>query len=285
MRRRLVIVVRSSFTGNRRAEERLPAVVAVRLQFGTKAFDGFIADLSMRGCMVLFSDPKVQPPKTEQAVLTLQDGLSISLAVMGITETGIHCRFQAISNAQVDRLNKIMTEARTQNNRYAELCKAAANQATAALKDAVDQGRIPVKDLFDAQYEPVHGTDPVQFTTRYSELTDRLFPAIQERALAADSAIRMVCATDRNGYIPTHNAAFSKPQRPGQTEWNLANSRNRRIFDDRSGLVAATNQLPMVIQTYPRLLDSGHMELLKEVDCPIRIGDRLWGNMRLAFLP
>ncbi|WP_413204723.1 protoglobin domain-containing protein [Rhodospirillum sp. A1_3_36] len=285
MRRRLVIVVRSSFTGNRRTEDRLAAVEAVRLQLGGKTFDGFIADLSQRGCMVLPSDPKIDLPKVDQAILIMKDGLSFSLAVMGMTETGIHCRFQTIDKAQSDRVRKIMTEAQAQNDRYSNLCQTAANQAAAALQSALDQRRIAVEDLFDAQYAPVHGSDPLQFTTRYSELTDSLFPAIQDRTLAADPAIRMVCATDRNGYIPTHNAAFSKPQRPGETEWNLANSRNRRIFDDRPGLVAATNQRPMLVQTYPRVLDSGHMELLKEIDCPIRINDRLWGNMRLAFLP
>jgi methyl-accepting chemotaxis protein len=285
MRRRLVIVVRNSFAGNRRAEERLPAVEGVRLHLGGKTFDAYIADISRRGCMLLLGDPKLEAPKAEQGSMIMKEGLEIALGIMGITQTGIHCRFLRMDDTRDARVRKIMNEGKAQNDRYAELCQDAAGKAAAALQGAADQGRIPFKDLFDAEYEPIHGTDPLQFTTKYLALTDVLFPPIQDGVLARDSVIRLVAATDRNGYIPTHNAQYSKPQRPGDREWNLANCRNRRIFDDRAGLVAATNQLPVIIQTYPRMVDSTTMELLKEVDCPIRLGDRLWGNMRLAFKP
>ena len=90
-------------------------------------------------------------------------------------------------------------------------------------------------------------------------------------------------AVDRNGYIPTHNQAYSMPQRPEDTAWNIANSRNRRIFDDRAGLLAAHNRSPTFCQTYDRDMGGGRVVFLKEADCPIMVDDMHWGNMRLAY--
>ncbi|MGB1026321.1 MAG: chemotaxis protein, partial [Rhodospirillaceae bacterium] len=150
------------------------------------------------------------------------------------------------------------------------------------LDEAVRTGRISVEDMFDSDYRIIPDTNPHQYLTNFTSLTDKLLPAIQEPPVNRDSRIRLLCATDRNGYIATHNKQYSEPQRADDPVWNAAHSRNRRIFDDRAGLAAATNQQPVLIQTYVR--DMGNQRvLLKEVDCPIKIADRHWGNMRLAF--
>jgi len=90
-------------------------------------------------------------------------------------------------------------------------------------------------------------------------------------------------AVDRNGYLPTHNQCYSKPQRPNDPIWNMANARNRRIFDDRAGLLAAHNKMPGFVQTYERDMGGGVVVFLKEIDSPIIIADRLWGNLRLSY--
>ena len=59
--------------------------------------------------------------------------------------------------------------------------------------------------------------------------------AIPEPLLESDPRMVFCAAVDRNGYLPVHNRKYSLPQRPGQTAWNTANSRARRIFDDRAG--------------------------------------------------
>ena len=56
--------------------------------------------------------------------------------------------------------------------------------------------------------------------------------------LASDPRMVFCAAIDRNGYLPVHDLSYSKPQRPGDVLWNTANSRNRRIFDDRAGLAS-----------------------------------------------
>jgi methyl-accepting chemotaxis protein len=65
--------------------------------------------------------------------------------------------------------------------------------------------------------------------------------------------------------------------------WNVAHSRNRRIFDDRAGLCAARNARPYVIQAYPRDMGDGVIVWMKEVDAPIRVMGKHWGGFRTAY--
>ena len=148
---------------------------------------------------------------------------------------------------------------------------------------AVDRGEISIHDLFDEKYEPVKGSDPQQVVTKFTTLTDRLLPEIQEAALGIDPRIVFCAAVDRNGYLPTHNRKFSQPQRPGDKVWNMANCRNRRLFNDRVGLKAGRSQKPFVVQTYRRDMGGGNFALMKDASAPIIVKGRHWGGVRCAY--
>ena len=93
----------------------------------------------------------------------------------------------------------------------------------------------------------------------------------------------MFCiAVDRNGYVATHNKVYCNPQR-GDLAWDTANSRYRRIFNDRTGLASARNERPFLLQTYRRDMGGGKFVLLKEAAAPITVNGRHWGGLRLAF--
>ena len=118
--------------------------------------------------------------------------------------------------------------------------------------------------------------------TRFLDATDRLFPAIQEPMLSVDPRIVFCAAVDRNGYLPTHNRKFSQPQ-GNDVAWNTANSRNRRIFNDRVGLAAGRSTQPFLVQTYRRDMGNGQFALMKDVSAPISIRGRHWGGVRVAY--
>ncbi|MFD2855637.1 hypothetical protein ACFSZS_13950 [Seohaeicola zhoushanensis] len=139
------------------------------------------------------------------------------------------------------------------------------------------QGRITREDLFDHDYRPIEGSNPQQFMTRFTGLTDRLFPEVQEAALTIDPRVVFCVAIDTNGYLPTHNRKFSQPQR-NDVAWNTANCRNRRIFDDRVGLKAGRNQMPFLLQVYRRDMGGGSYAMMKDVSAPIRVGGKHWGR-------
>jgi len=159
----------------------------------------------------------------------------------------------------------------------------AAARISAVFDAAIARGEARAEDLFDTRYQPVPGTDPQQVTTRFTALTDRLLPPIQEPMLDISPRVVFCAAVDRNGYLPTHNRKFSQPQRPGDPAWNAANSRNRRIFDDRVGRGAGRNTRPFLLQAYRRDMGAGRFALMKDVSAPIFVGGRHWGGLRLAY--
>ena len=172
---------------------------------------------------------------------------------------------------------------RTADTPYIELVQQTARQISAALEAAVASRRISLDHLFDEGYQAIAGTQPQQHSTRFNGLTDELFPSIQEEAIKALPDVVFCIAADRNGYISTHNHIYCQPQRPGDVVWNTANSRWRRIFNDRTGLASARNTRPFLLQTYRRDMGGGKFVLLKEVAAPINVAGKHWGGLRLAY--
>lgn len=159
----------------------------------------------------------------------------------------------------------------------------AASQIARLLEDALRTGTIGESELFDERYQPVPGTNPPQVMTRFVALAERLFPQVQEKLLELSDKVVFCIAVDRNGYIPCHNARYNRPQRPGDVAWNTANCRNRRIFNDRTGLASARNQRPFLLQTYRRDMGGGNFVVMKEAAAPIVVNGRHWGGLRLAY--
>ncbi|MDJ0822315.1 MAG: methyl-accepting chemotaxis protein [Paracoccaceae bacterium] len=157
-----------------------------------------------------------------------------------------------------------------------------AGQISAAFEQALSGGQISQQGLFDTTYKPIPGSDPQQVTTAFTALTDRLLPAIQEPVLQHDPRIVFCAAVDRNGYLPTHNLKFGKPQGKDPV-WNAANCRNRRIFDDRVGLKAGRNTAPFLLQVYRRDMGGGTFAMMKDLSAPIHVRGRHWGGLRLAY--
>lgn len=161
-------------------------------------------------------------------------------------------------------------------------CIAVAGEIAIVFQEAVDAGQLSMSDLFDENYQPIPGTDPQQHLTRFTRHTDRLLPQFQETMLDFDPRVTFCAAVDRNGYLPTHNRVFSKPQ-GNDPVWNTANCRNRRIFNDRTGLAAGRNTKPFLLQTYRRDMGGGQFSLMKDLSAPIIVNGRHWGGLRIGF--
>ena len=170
----------------------------------------------------------------------------------------------------------------TEDTPFIQAAVTAATQIGAMLEDAVQRGAITPAALFDENYQAMPQTDPPQHTTQFVALADQLFPAVQEAVLEFSPKVVFCIAVDRNGYVATHNAKYNHPQR-GDLAWDSANSRYRRIFDDRTGLASARNERPFLLQTYRRDMGGGNFVVMKEAAAPISVGGRHWGGVRLAF--
>ena len=170
----------------------------------------------------------------------------------------------------------------TQDTRFINEVKNRAALASNAFESAISSGAISMVELFDQNYRPIEGSDPQQFMTSFTTLTDKLLPAIQEPALEFDPRVVFCAAIDRNGYIPTHNNKFSNPMGDDPV-WNMANCRNRRVFDDAVGLKAGNNKEPFLLQIYHREMGGGVVTTMKDISAPIIVGGKLWGGLRLAY--
>ncbi len=171
---------------------------------------------------------------------------------------------------------------RTEDSPLIEKVIGAAAQVSRLFEEALDNGVITVAELFDENYVPVPGTNPQQYTTRFVALTDRLLPQIQEPMLQCSPKASLCAAVDRNGYLPTHNARYSRPQGPDPV-WNAAHCRNRRLFNDRTGLGAGRNKRRFLLQTYRRDMGGGQFVYMKDLSAPIVVRGRHWGGLRLAY--
>lgn len=149
-------------------------------------------------------------------------------------------------------------------------------------EEALDRGEVTSADLFDEAYQPIAGSDPVQHMTRFVKLCDRVLPSIQEPLLASNRRIVFCAAIDRNGFLPTHNLKYAHPQSQDPV-WNNANCRNRRIFNDRTGLAAARNRKPFLLQTYRRDMGGGQFLVMEDLSAPILVKGRHWGGFRFGL--
>jgi methyl-accepting chemotaxis protein len=170
----------------------------------------------------------------------------------------------------------------TVDRRYLEMAMAKATSVGEVFEAEIAAGRASLEDFFDEDYEPVEGTDPQQYLTRFTEITDRILPALQEPPLEADRNLVFVVSVDRHGYLPTHNRKFSHEQ-GDDPAWNKANCRHRRMFDDRVGLAAARNEQGCLIQCYRRDMGAGKFALMKDASAPIYVRGRHWGAVRVGY--
>ncbi len=184
------------------------------------------------------------------------------------------------SESLVERL--IEEEVETPDGAYVRVAQAGADRVAFLMEQAVAEGRLTLDALFDEDYKPIEGTDPVQYTTRFTAFTDAELADLQEDLVSADDAIVFCVTMDRNGYLPTHNKVASRPQ-GSDPVWNAKHCRNRRIFDDPVGLGGARNTNPFILKTYKRDMGGGEFVMMKDVAAPITVRGRHWGGFRIGY--
>jgi methyl-accepting chemotaxis protein len=157
-----------------------------------------------------------------------------------------------------------------------------ASRVAEAFESALSDGALTMDDLFDEDYKPMPGTNPVQYHTRFVDFADRVLPAIQEPIAASDSRISGACAIDRKGYLGTHLKEFNHPQGP-DPKWNASHCRGRRLISDATGKVAFSADKDYLLQTYLRDLGPNNMPMLKDLNVPIWVRGKRWGVFRVVY--
>ncbi|HLN25623.1 MAG TPA: globin-coupled sensor protein [Patescibacteria group bacterium] len=280
---RLSTVLRHARNDSGTEIQRGAVVLKVSLDIAGHRHDGFAIDISPRTVLVGMQLPS--DTIGAQGTLTADRLGTLPIKVITVSGLGSHLQFIGFGAVQLDALHHIFQETSDEDNRYGSLAGKVAQDTAARLETVLRNGTISKDDLFDSRYQPIEGTAPQQYLARHTALTDREFPPIMEPVVERDPRIVFCLAVDRNAYIATHNLHCSKPQRPGELDWNTANARNRRIFDDRTGILAARNHDERHVQIYARKITDKETVMLKEYNSPILVTGELWGNVRMAILP
>lgn len=144
---------------------------------------------------------------------------------------------------------------------------------------AIATGELSETALFQPDYVTMPGTQPPLYHTGFDAFTDQQLPGLQE-PLLTEHGLSYAIACDRNGYVPTHNAAVSRVP-TGDYKHDLAYCRSKRIFDDPTGSRCGAHEQPLLLQTYKR--DTG--EIMHDLSVPIYINGRHWGGFRVGYQP
>ncbi|UUQ64991.1 methyl-accepting chemotaxis protein [Pseudomonas fuscovaginae UPB0736] len=166
------------------------------------------------------------------------------------------------------------------HQRVYDLAREGAAQIAARFEADIEQNRISLEDLFDRNYQVIANTSPTKYQTRFDRYTDQVLPAIQEPLLSRHEGLVFAIACTAQGYVPTHNQAFSQPL-TGDVAKDALQNRTKRKFDDRTGIRCGSHQQPVLLQTYTR--DTG--ELMHDLSVPIMVKGRHWGGLRLGYKP
>ncbi|MGE5470686.1 MAG: methyl-accepting chemotaxis protein [Bacteroidota bacterium] len=132
-------------------------------------------------------------------------------------------------------------------------------------------------NIWDQEYRRIPGTNPQKYDVSYLQTFEQEVQPLLEDALKALKGGAYALIIDTGAYTAIHNLKVSKPL-TGDYQADLVGNRTRRIWDDATGQRAAKNADVLLVQTYAR--DTG--EVLSEINMPIRVDGRLWGNVRVG---
>lgn len=282
LKSRCAVLLRGDDQKDRRGPDRLPCNVPIEISTSKGNLQAAVHEISLED--ILISAQNID-------LLVLNETFSAKLNAIGdckivFTETtasGIRARFRAPDNTFREKVEDKLWAIRDESIEGVLRAMAAGAELTKLFEDAVAAREISIDDIFDNNYVEIAGSDPVQYRTRLLDWADRALPPFLEQFLKKDTRMAFCVLIDSNGYLPVHNRIYSHPQRPGDTAWNTANCRNRRIFNDPAGLAASCNRRSYLIQSYARDMGAGKTVMMREIDVPIRIQGRHWGGFRTAY--
>ena len=280
LKTRCAVLLRQN-EGEERKAERMPCRLQIEIAAHPSPIKAEVFELSLTG--ILISGAGATIPQGQVLKAKLEGIGSCDIRVTERTSAGAQAEFLSPDASLKAKIEDKVWSIHDENTEFVTRAMEAGDAITKIFENAVARGDITLEDLFDETYVKIEGTDPVQHRTRFLHWADKALPEFQESFLATDARLAFSVAIDRNGYLPVHNKIYSQPQRKGDTAWNTANSRNRRIFNDTAGLAAGRNTRSYLIQSYARDMGNGKTVMMREIDVPIRVNGRHWGGFRTAY--
>jgi methyl-accepting chemotaxis protein len=282
LKNRTMAVLRQSIEGERRRFERIPFMARASFAVGPLRYDLHTLDLSLGGALVHL--PRGGVADSAVGVVEIEGVGPAEARVQGSSAEGMHLMFLDLSQSTALAIERHIQATHEDNQHIIGLTLAAARSLTWTFEEAMVRGEVAANQLITTQYTKIHRTDPAQYSTPALAYYERILPDILARTKGTHPNCVVAIACDRNAYVPVHHPEYSKPQIPGDHEWNDVNARNRRIMDRSRMLMAARNRGKYMLQVFHRHMSTGEYVPMKMISAPIFINDQLWGNFQMGFL-
>ncbi|MGH1405821.1 MAG: methyl-accepting chemotaxis protein [Rhodomicrobiaceae bacterium] len=263
-----------------RAHPRLPCGISVSLAYSGRTYQTVARDISLEGSLIDL--PEGELPVGSAVEIDFEGIGLLKANVQGHQPLGTRFRFLEIDDQIKRVLSGFIQNAEVTEQQYIAILTERRDMIVKEFEAGLRSGKVTKAALFDQAYVPIPGSNPEQVTTKGLPFLDEVLPDIIEPVLGMDSSFVFCAAVDRNGYLPVHNKKYSKLQGDDPI-WNASNSRNRRIFDDPTGLTAGRNRKEFLVQTYLRDLGGGKNVFMKDISMPIEVDGQHWGALRLAL--
>jgi methyl-accepting chemotaxis protein len=189
-------------------------------------------------------------------------------------------KLELCANEMLDRLAS--SGVRIDDTPFIELAQAAAREIHSIIEAGIARGEVAFDEVFDTDYVPMPGTNPVQYEVRFCDFADAHVRPVLDRLMREESRLIATALTDVNGYLPTHISERSQPQ-SADPEWNAAYCRNRRNFLDDITRRAIVSEKDAMLATYSMGFSKGAHLAVKNVFVPLWVRGRRWGNFELAY--
>ncbi|MEM1360098.1 MAG: methyl-accepting chemotaxis protein [Pseudomonadota bacterium] len=179
--------------------------------------------------------------------------------------------------------NSVSLGAATADFRFIQKVQDVSEEISLALQEGLATQRITEQDLFNKTLTEVAGSNPTQYMAACTSFMEQVALDTIDAAGEFDPKAVFCTVSTYDGYMPVHFKKFRHPQRRDDPNWNAANARNRRVFDDRVGLKASRSKENFLLQIYRRDMGDGVFHMMKDVSSPIIVNGRHWGCTRLGY--
>lgn len=167
---------------------------------------------------------------------------------------------------------------------FVELARMEAAKVIALTEAAISDGSLTTAALFDTDYQPVEGSNPPRFRTRFTDWAERNWQPIIDGVKAKRPDAIISCVTSsRKGFLPIHLKEFSRAP-TGDLAHDTQYCRNGRILFDGVDLVAKVSEQDYMMAVYRHEGDGKTYNIVRNVYVPLRINGQRWGDFEIAYV-
>jgi len=217
---------------------------------------------------------------TIDELIGLEKGLTVSSGNLGSANTQVVSTNERLARL-IDEIGN--SSVPTDDTPYLEASRAMRARIVDEFEKAIAGRLLTMDQLFSEDYVEIPGTNPKQYNAKFTQLCERVLPGILEPARGCLPHIAFSVATDRTGYLPVHNAEYSKPQGTDPL-WNAVNCRNKQFFPTQTTMGEIDFTRPSYLLTRRRDLGNGKRVMVKIAYSPIWVGGKYWGAASIGYV-